>query len=93
MAASASAVVAESRDSVLFSHTLPLICFLSSGVVMTLYHHWFEPSTSTTSSSLYQRVAEQGPDALTTLDKILFVSVILLAFELLDFITRHSGRT
>jgi len=40
--------------------------------------------------SLWDRV-KAGPNALTTLDKILFGALILLAFELLDYISGHLG--
>jgi hypothetical protein len=69
----------------------PLVSFQSS-----------EPTTETTTSSsstaaslwwqFWKRIA-QGPDALQPLDKILFGVVILLAFELLDFLTKSSGST
>ena len=55
-------------------------------------------TTSSSSSSLWwqfwSRIAQGGgPDALQPLDKILFGVVILLAFELLDFLTKSSGST
>ena len=36
--------------------------------------------------------AQAGPNALTTLDKILFGALILMAFELLDYISSHLGK-
>lgn len=33
-----------------------------------------------------------GPDAFTTLDKILFGALILMAFEFLDFVSKNFGR-
>jgi hypothetical protein len=52
------------------------------------------PTTTTTSLwwQFWNRIA-QGPEALQPLDKILFGVVILLAFELLDFLTKSSGST
>ena len=41
--------------------------------------------------SFAERMRE-GPTSLTTLDKILFGVLMLIAFELLDYITKHIGR-
>ena len=40
---------------------------------------------------LWDRI-KSGPDSLTTLDKILFGGLILLAFEFLNFSARNMGR-
>jgi sterol desaturase/sphingolipid hydroxylase (fatty acid hydroxylase superfamily) len=42
-------------------------------------------------TSLWDRV-KAGPNALTTIDKILFGALILMAFELLDYISGHVGK-
>lgn len=41
--------------------------------------------------SFWDRI-QAGPNALTTLDKILFGALILMAFELLDYISGHVGK-
>ena len=49
------------------------------------------PRNDASHISLLDRV-QAGPNALTTLDKILFGALILLAFELLDYISAHLGK-
>jgi hypothetical protein len=50
-----------------------------------------ESRRATFSSSFWDRV-QLGPSALETLDKILFAAMILMAFELLDYISKNFGR-
>jgi hypothetical protein len=48
-------------------------------------------ATFSSGSSFWDRV-QLGPNALETLDKILFGALILMAFELLDYISKNFGR-
>lgn len=69
--------------------------FLLSGILLLSYHVCAESGTSFDSQrhpwSLFWDRLNDGPDALTTLDKLLFGALMLLAFEVLDFISKHSG--
>lgn len=48
-------------------------------------------SSTTTTTSLWERLKTDGPQALTQMDYVLFTVLMLLAFELLDFVTKNSG--
>lgn len=69
------------------------------GMLMVLHHVKADRNQSfadeslvkTPITTLWVRV-QAGPNALTTLDKILFGALILLAFELLDYISGHLGK-
>jgi hypothetical protein len=44
-----------------------------------------------TPMGLWTRITS-GPDALTPLDKVLFVAFIVLGMEILSWVTQHLGR-
>lgn len=67
---------------------VPCLTFGSSLAFLLAFH--VRADDESERPSLWRRVA-QGPDGLETLDKVLFGVVILLAFELLDFITKNYG--
>jgi hypothetical protein len=75
---------ASSNKSTTYNSTTTTTADTSSETIAT--------SSSSAWWQLWNRIA-QGPDALQPLDKILFGVVILLAFELLDFLTKSSGST
>ncbi|GKY94605.1 hypothetical protein MPSEU_000426000 [Mayamaea pseudoterrestris] len=69
--------------------------FLLSGLLLIQYHVHAAASVVSDSSDQHEvpskeRVHE-GADAFNALDKLLFGVLMLIAFELLDYITRHSG--
>lgn len=68
----------------------PYVAFVANAVFLLGFHAHADASEATAPETLLDRLS-QGPDALNTLDKLLFGVLILLAFELLDFITSHSG--
>jgi hypothetical protein len=69
----------------------PYIAFVANTVFLLGFHvHADTEKLSEGTSTLWDRL-QQGPEALNALDKVLFGVLILLAFELLDFITNHSG--
>jgi sterol desaturase/sphingolipid hydroxylase (fatty acid hydroxylase superfamily) len=94
-------------SGVMLANLCLILCFHVHAVAYTRENDTDESrnnayNTTTTSSSsssslwwqFWSRIAQGGgPDALQPLDKILFGVVILLAFELLDFLTKSSGST
>jgi hypothetical protein len=69
----------------------PYVTFVAYTVFLLGVHvHLDREKLSEHASTLWDRLQE-GPEALNGLDKVLFGVLILLAFELLDFITNHSG--
>lgn len=76
-----------------------LSAFCISATFLLTFHVTAEPSSSSDpvhedggGNTFYERI-QRGPEALHSVDKILFCSLILLAFELLNYLTQHSGRT
>lgn len=67
----------------------PYVAFAANAVFMLGYHVHAD-AENLSESTLWDRL-QKGPDAINSLDKVLFGVLILLAFELLDFITSHSG--
>jgi hypothetical protein len=72
---------------------------LSFHVTAEKYYSSLLLSSSSSSSpptdaaeSFYDRL-RGGPDALQPMDMVLIGSLILLAFELLNYLVQHSGRT
>ena len=83
---------------------VPLLIFGANAAFVVLCHslcsdYLNHASSSSSSSSpsigniiaLVERLKE-GPDSLLTLDKVFFFVLLLLAFELLNYITENSGR-
>ena len=69
----------------------PYVAFVANTVFLLGFHvHADTENLSEATATLWDRL-QQGPEALNTLDKVLFGVLILIAFELLDFITIHSG--
>jgi hypothetical protein len=69
----------------------PYVAFMASTVFLLGFHvHADTENLSEATATLWDRL-QQGPEALNALDKVLFGVLILLSFELLDFITYHSG--
>jgi hypothetical protein len=68
----------------------PYIAFVANAVFLLGFHVHADTTDLSEAATLWDRL-QQGPDALNALDKVLFGVLILLAFELLDFITTHSG--
>jgi hypothetical protein len=85
------------KPSVMLS---PVICaFCISATFLLTFHVTADQSSSVPphddaagNFTFYERI-QRGPEALHSVDKILFCSLILLAFELLNYLTQHSGRT
>jgi len=78
----------------------PPITMVMYGILMVAHHVQADRNESFLANesplcthyvSAWDRV-KAGPNALTTLDKILFGALILLAFELLDYISGHLGK-
>lgn len=67
----------------------PYVAFAANAVFL-LGFHVHADTEDLSEATLWDRL-QQGPDALNALDKVLFGVLILLAFELLDYITNHSG--
>jgi hypothetical protein len=67
----------------------PYVAFVANTIFL-LGFHVHADTESLPEATLWDRLL-QGPEALNALDKVLFGVLILLAFELLDFITNHSG--
>jgi hypothetical protein len=68
----------------------PYVAFVASTVFLLGFHFHADTENLSEANTLWDRL-QQGPEALNALDKVLFGVLILLAFELLDFITNHSG--
>lgn len=88
----------ESQRGPQWMRLAPPVVMVVYGVLMVAHHvkadrnQSFADETSMTKPiTLLDRV-QGGPNALTTLDKILFGALILLAFELLDYISGHVGK-
>ena len=77
---------------------LPLLNLSFMVGLLSFHVHADSGNTTTTSQKydpfvdLWNRVCA-GPDALTNLDRILFVSLIMLGMEILTWITKHLGGT
>jgi hypothetical protein len=87
------AIVRQRRDSTMdrMVGAAPYVAFVASTILLLGFHvHADTETLSEGASTLWDRLQE-GPEALNGLDKVLFGVLILLAFELLDFITNHSG--
>jgi hypothetical protein len=75
-----------------------VLAFAVSASLLLSFHVAADSKKSSSSSpredefSFYERV-RRGPQALEPVDKLLFGTLILLAFELLNYLARHSGRT
>jgi hypothetical protein len=67
----------------------PYVAFVANAVFLLGYHVHAD-TDDFSEATLWDRL-QQGPDAVNALDKVLFGVLILLAFELLDFLTNHSG--
>jgi hypothetical protein len=67
----------------------PYVAFAANAVFLLGYHVHAD-TEDVSEATLWDRF-QQGPDAVNGLDKVLFGVLILLAFELLDFLTNHSG--
>lgn len=82
------------KSSTMLSPVMSAFC-ISAAFLLT-FHVTAEDSSFSSprggGSGFYERV-QRGPEALHSVDKILFCSLILLAFELLNYLTQHSGRT
>jgi hypothetical protein len=76
---------------------LPVLSsFFISATLLLTFHVTAEQSSTFPPHdggfTFFERI-QRGPEALHSVDKILFCSLILLAFELLNYLTQHSGRT
>ena len=79
----------------------PPVAMFVYGFLMVVHHVQADRNESfstdsprknnTAAPTVWDRV-QAGPNALTTLDKILFGALILMAFELLDYISSHLGK-
>lgn len=63
-----------------------LIVFVINVWLVLLVHAADDESVPT----LLQRLL-RGPDAWETSDRLLFVAMVLASFELLDYVSKHSG--
>lgn len=69
-----------------------LLFFTLSALEILFIHVAADSPQSTSWTDEFWQRLRAGPNALLPIDKILFGSLILLAFELLDFLAKHSGR-
>ena len=67
--------------------------FLLAALVLVQFHIRTEAAVIVGDGepSFSERI-RKGPAGLTILDKILFGALMLIAFEVLDYITKHVGR-
>jgi hypothetical protein len=55
-------------------------------------HQFVEPESLDHVLGHFARIQEHGPDAFTTVDWILLSCLVMLSFELLDFLANFTGR-
>jgi hypothetical protein len=74
------------------SRVMSILGFFVNAVFLLAYHVYAEDTNEDEkNSTLFGRLRQGGPAALTTLDLILCGVLVLLGFELLDYISQHSG--
>jgi hypothetical protein len=73
---------------------------MNSGTALVVGHSTTGPPSPVTPEqpivSLYQHlnlIRDNGPDALNMLDLIFLGALLMLSFEMLDFLARFTGRT
>jgi hypothetical protein len=72
--------------------TLPLVHFILAVGVLSFHVHAEGSAVDSSDRGLWERVT-LGPEYFTTIDKVLFAVLIVLAMELLNYIAHNSGGT
>ena len=65
--------------------------FVVNTVFLVLYHTGMDHDTEASVPDTRSAVADSSLPIQSTLDKILFGGLVLMAVELLDFLTKNSG--